>query len=453
MQLNLIEEDQFPPESRILSVSALTRQIKTLLEREIGEVWIRGEISNFRRQSSGHCYFSLKDERSQVSAVVFRGDVSGMRILLRDGMQIIAFGQLSVYAPRGNYQLIVRYALEAGEGQLQLEYERLKQKLAKEGLFDRERKRALPVLPRRVGVITSPTGAAIRDFISILKRRGWQGNIVVLPAKVQGEGAAKEIVEMLEFADRWGKLDLLVVGRGGGSLEDIWPFNEEIVARAISSCSLPVISAVGHEIDFTLSDFAADKRAETPSAAAEMISSNYLELVERLTGAARALEDSSRRMFEQRNNRLQLLESQLFSLSPSQMIEHSFLRIDDLENRLRDRLQRSITGRFIIVQDLKSRIAAIAPQSRLKVASSSLRSLLPRLERAAGSTLEKSRDRVEHCSKRLLNASPSRILKRGFVLVRDEEGKLVPRKSGIERGQSLTNQFSDGEIKVEVTET
>ena len=452
MQLNLIEEDQFPPESRILSVSALTRQIKTLLEREIGEVWIRGEISNFRRQSSGHCYFSLKDEKSQISAVVFRGDVSGMGVSLKDGRQIIAFGQLSVYAPRGNYQLIVRYALEAGEGQLQLEYERLKKKLTKEGLFDRERKRALPVLPRSVGVITSPTGAAIRDFISILTRRGWQGNIVVLPTKVQGEGAAEEIVEMLEFAERWGRLDLLVVGRGGGSLEDIWPFNEEIVARAIASCSLPVISAVGHEIDFTLSDFAADKRAETPSAAAEMISSNYLEFVVRLSDFASALEDLGRRIIEERSNHLQLLKSQLFGLSPSQMIEYSFLRLDDLENRLRERLHRAITGRIIIVQDLKSRIAAISPGSRLKVASGSLRSLFPRLDRATRSTVEKAQARVEHCSRRLINASPSRILKRGFVLVRDEEGKLVSRRSGIEKGQPLTNQFSDGEIKVEVTE-
>lgn len=430
MPLDPIEASLLPEANRILSVSAFTRQVKDLLENRFPELWIRGEVSNFRRQSSGHCYFSLKDEGSQVSAVIFRGDAANQRLDLRDGLQVVAFGEVSVYEPRGNYQIIVRFMVEDGLGRLQQEFERLKQKLAGEGLFDPEKKKPIPLLPRTVGIVTSPTGAAVRDFISILRRRGWRGRLVVLPAKVQGTGAAEEIVSKIKTAERMGIFDLLVVGRGGGSLEDLWPFNEETVARAVAACPIPVISAVGHEIDFTLSDFAADKRAETPSSAAEIITSHYLDTVERLEYAGEAMLNSAENRVERVQQQLELLGSRLLRVSPVNRIEQSFLRLDDLTNRLSSGLRNGISEGRHRLQDITMRLAQASPERRMELAG----------------------ERLEQLSHRLRNASPDQILKRGFVLVKDAEGRLVSRKAPLHKGQKLRNQFADGEVEVEITD-
>jgi exodeoxyribonuclease VII large subunit len=276
---------------RVESVSDFTRRIKAVLESQVRPGWVRGEVSNLRVQASGHVYFSLKDAGAQLSAVMFRGDASRQDVKLRDGIQVLLYGEISVYEARGNYQLIVRAVIEDGVGRLQREFEALKQRLAAAGLFAAENKVALPAMPRTVGFITSPSGAAVQDFVRILIRRGWRGRVVVLPAKVQGEGAAAEMVEMLRLACNPAAcgvaFDLLVIGRGGGSLEDLWAFNEEALVRAVAACPLPIISAVGHEIDFTLCDFAADVRVETPSAAAELISSGFVAAGER-AGRAKA---------------------------------------------------------------------------------------------------------------------------------------------------------------------
>jgi exodeoxyribonuclease VII large subunit len=258
-------------EVEALSVGELTARLKDLLEGAFPAVWVRGEVSNLRAQSSGHVYFTLKDAQAQLAAVLFRGDAARQRMPLRDGQQIIACGSVSVYGARGQYQLIVREVVEDGLGRLQAEFERLKQRLAAEGLFEPANKVPLPAMPRTIGFITSPTGAAVQDFLRILTRRRWRGRVVVLPAKVQGEGAAAEMAAWLEFVQRGGAaggpgFDLLVIGRGGGSLEDLWAFNEEPLVRAVATSRIPIISAVGHEIDFTLCDFAADVRAETPRA-------------------------------------------------------------------------------------------------------------------------------------------------------------------------------------------
>ena len=237
--------------ARAESVSEFTRRVKTLLEEGIRPGWVRGEVSNLRAQASGHVYFSLKDAGAQLSAVLFRGDAARQTVKLRDGQQVVAYGEVSVYEARGQYQLIVRAVIEDGVGRLQQEFERLKQRLAAEGLFAPEKKRPIPAMPATVGFVTSPTGAAVQDFIRILSRRGWRGRLVVLPAKVQGEGAAAEMAAMLGLAQALGIFDLLVIGRGGGSLEDLWAFNEEVLVRAVAGCTVPVISAVGHEIDFT----------------------------------------------------------------------------------------------------------------------------------------------------------------------------------------------------------
>ena len=443
---------QLPPDSEILTVSTLTRRIKSLLEGELAEVWIRGEISNYRLQSSGHAYFSLKDEKSQVLGVVFRGDAARLRLALADGIAVIAFGRISVYEPRGSYQLIVRYAVEDGRGRLQLEFERLKEKLAAEGLFDPDRKLPLPTLPLTVGFVTSPTGAAIRDFISILERRGWRGRVVVLPTKVQGSGAAEEIVQRLQFAENWGVFDLIVVGRGGGSLEDLWPFNEEIVARAVAHCSIPVLSAVGHEIDFTLSDLAASKRAETPSAAAEMISSRYLEIMERLETAASDIEMILGEAIERFISRLEFLSSRILGLSPIRQVEQFFIRLDDLENRIRSGLLSGIEGRNVRLQHCRTRLAALAPDARVRLASTKLDSLGRRSRRAMNDSIDRKGLKLRFLNRRLESVSPNCILERGFVLVSDENGNLIARKEGIEPGQTLISRFADGELPVKVIE-
>ncbi|MEN8863266.1 MAG: exodeoxyribonuclease VII large subunit, partial [Lentimonas sp.] len=278
-----------PAPDQVLKVTELTRQIKRQLEGNFRQVWVQGEVSNLRRQSSGHVYFSLKDAGSQLPCVLFARDAASQSFQLEDGMELQLFGDLSVYEPHGRYQLIAKIAIQSGEGQLQIEYERLKRKLAAEGLFDKERKQALPTLPLRIAVITSPTGAALRDFLRILRRREYGGEVVIFPARVQGKGAAEEITAMLEYAKASKGFDLIVITRGGGSIEDLWAFNEEILARAVAACPLPIISAVGHEIDHVLSDYAADQRAETPSGAAELISSLYLDAQQNLETAAQNL--------------------------------------------------------------------------------------------------------------------------------------------------------------------
>ncbi len=287
------QEGGAPEARRVESVTQLTRRIKQLLEGGVEPCWVRGEVSNLRIQASGHIYFSLKDAGAQISAVLFRGDAMRLEIRLREGMQVQAYGQLSLYEPRGQYQLVVRTVTEDGVGRLQREFEELKRRLAAEGLFEASRKVPLPAMPERVGFITSPTGAAVRDFMRILERRGWRGRAVVLPCKVQGEGSALELAAMLELAGRLvlsaegepvarsaeGQrpfFDLLVIGRGGGSMEDLNAFNEEPLVRAVAACAIPIISAVGHETDVTLCDFVADVRAETPSGAAELVSSGFV---------------------------------------------------------------------------------------------------------------------------------------------------------------------------------
>ena len=268
-----------------------------------------------------------------MACVLFRGDAMRQSTVLRDGLQVLANGEISVYEQRGQYQLIVRLLLEDGVGRLQQEFERLKQRLADEGLFDTARKMAIPAMPATVGFVTSPTGAAVQDFIRILQRRGWRGRLVVLPARVQGEGAAAEMSAMLKVAEAIGIFDLLVIGRGGGSLEDLWAFNEEPLVRAVAACPLPVISAVGHEIDFTLCDFAADVRAETPSAAAELISSNFVACFERAARAAEGMDKALEHTRGRARERLDHACSRLRLLSPQALVEQSHLRLDDLSNR------------------------------------------------------------------------------------------------------------------------
>lgn len=415
---------------RVESVTDFTRRVKTLLETGIRPGWVRGEVSNLRAQSSGHVYFSLKDADAQVSAVLFRADAMRQTVKLRDGQQVVVYGEISVYAAHGKYQLIVRAVIEDGVGRLQQEFERLKRQLADEGLFAAEKKRPIPMMPATVGFITSPTGAAVQDFMRILTRRGWRGRLVVLPAKVQGEGAAEEIVAMLALAQELGIFDLLVVGRGGGSLEDLWAFNEEVLVRAVAASVVPVISAVGHEIDFTLSDFAADVRAETPSGAAELISSNFIHGAERAGRAGDAMISASESAVDRAGERLDHARSRLRLLTPAAQIEQGFLRLDDFSNRLRATLRANVQLRREQLNEIRARLAQASPAARIELGSHQLLSLY----------------------KRLQAASPASVLHRGFAIVRDEQGRPVSRRARVKPGQRLSNEFADGSVNVRAEE-
>lgn len=361
-----------------------------------------------------------------MSAVLFRGDAARQSVRLRDGLQVVVYGEVSVYEARGQYQLIVRAIVEDGIGKLQREFEALKRRLDEEGLFAAERKRTIPAMPATVGFVTSPTGAAVQDFLRILKRRGWRGRVVVLPAKVQGEGAAAEMVAMLRVAEELGIFDLLVIGRGGGSLEDLWAFNEEPLVRAVAACAVPIVSAVGHEIDFTLCDFAADVRAETPSAAAELISSQFIACAERAAAAGEAMAAAGAGAVERSAARLEHARSRLRLLSPAAQVEHGYLRLDDLANRLGGALRASVHARRERLAEVRNALVRRSPEARVQLESHRLLGLW----------------------KRLQAASPKSVLNRGFVIMRDEKGKPVARRKGVKPGQALRAEFGDGELPV-----
>jgi len=329
---------------RIYSVSELTAELKALLENTFTGVWVEGEISNFKHHTSGHMYFTLKDERGQLRAVMFRGSNRGLQFRPEDGLAVIVFGNVTIYEPRGEYQVYVECMEPKGLGALQLAFEQLKTRLEAEGLFDPARKRPIPLLPKKIGVVTSPSGAAIRDILQIIHRRFANVQVLIFPVRVQGEGAAAEIVEGVEFLNKRGDLDVLIVARGGGSIEDLWAFNEEVVARAIYASQTPVISAVGHETDFTIADFVADVRAPTPSAAAELVISRKAELSQRVDDLFSRLVSHMRYRAERSGERLRSLERHLRLLSPLE-------RVKGQRERLRDgalALQSSMSHRLAL---------------------------------------------------------------------------------------------------------
>ena len=410
------------PEARPLTVTEFTRRVRAALEGAIGSCWVRGEVSNLHVHPSGHVYFSLKDAGAQLSAVMFRAQAARQTVKLRDGLQVIAHGDVGVYEPRGQYQLVVRTLVDDGVGALQREYEALKRRLSEEGLFDPGRKKPIPRMPRTVGFLTSPTGAAVQDFMRILIRRGWRGRVVVLPSRVQGEGAAAEMVGMLGLAEALGIFDLIVIGRGGGSIEDLWAFNEEPLVRAVAACRVPTISAVGHEIDFTLCDFAADLRAETPSAAAELISSEFVRLSERTASAGQAIEGALNEAISRARERVAHGRSRLRLLSPAALVERSYLRLDDLSNRLRSALRSSVQVRVHRLSGAASRLGRASPETRVLI----------------------HRQQVLSLGKRLQGASPGSVLNRGFAIVRDDRGRPVIRRAAIKPGQRLEAEFADG---------
>lgn len=417
-----------PPPNEIRSVTDLTREIKGLLEPAFPMVWVRGEISNLRRQPSGHAYFSLKDEKAQISGVCFRREAGALPITLKNGLQVIGMGRISVYEPRGNYQIIFQLLLEDGIGRLQQQFEALKQKLNAEGLFAPERKSPIPTFPKTVGFVTSSTGAALRDFVSILRRRRWPGRLIVIPSRVQGREAAPELVRGIELTNEHNLCDLLVIGRGGGSLEDIWPFNEESVCRAVADSRIPVISAVGHEIDFVLSDFAADQRAETPSAAAELISSTFVDLRKRYQQACVSLDETIDYLFEKSRYRLDLAGSRLQRNRPESRLENARLRLDDWQSRLNQCLQNRLHRESLKLRELSNRLHRASPERHMAIMS----------------------ERISQLKHRLRNASPEATLNRGYAMVLDKEGNVIPSVTSLAKDAQVTTRFRDGKRDMQV---
>jgi len=416
------EAEARPP---VLTVSELTFRIRRLLELEIGDVRVEGEISNWRVASSGHAYFVLKDAGAAIRCVMFRPAVARLKFRPADGKKVEVQGRLSVYEARGEYQIVVETIVEQGLGALFEAFLKLKEKIEKEGLFDPEHKKPLPFLPRTVGVITSPTGAAIRDILNVLGRRFANLHIILWPVRVQGEGAAREIAHALEEMDRRRLADVIICGRGGGSIEDLWAFNEEIVARAIFNCRTPVISAVGHEIDFTIADFVADLRAPTPSAAAELVVRNRIELIERLEGLERRLDQAVA-------SRIQYLRSRLEGLMQSYALEEPRFRLrqlqqktDDLLARLEAKVRHEIALARQRLDGLGERLAA-SIRSWIRAQQLGLGERGRRLSRAALEQVARAKIRLDALAEALELLGPRATLERGYsIVLRKRTGEIV----------------------------
>ena len=423
--------DLFQQTSKVLTVSELTRSIRGTLETKFRTVWVQGEISNYKLHPSGHQYFTLKDQRAQIACVIWRDTVSPPRQPLVDGSQVQVYGTVTVFEARGQYQLNVQILQPRGVGLLQAKFEALKRKLEAEGIFAAERKRPLPKFPRRIGIITSPSGAAIRDMMNVLRRRAPWLQILINPVRVQGTGAAQEIaVAIRELAlpnEAFAPLDLIVVTRGGGSIEDLWEFNEEIVARAIFHSAIPIVSAVGHEIDFTISDFVADLRAPTPSAAAELIVPDIIDLQRRIDGCARAL---SRQLL----NRVR---------DAQQGLDHAR---ETLQRCLAHKLDSYKRNLAHITRALQAR----SPARELMMRRSRFADLHRRLVASPARLLENARHRFERIEGILRVLGPDATLRRGYSITMSERGKIVRTIAAVRPKMKIRTRVSDGEFSSEI---
>ena len=437
-------------ERPVFTVSELTARIKGRLEDAFPAVWVEGEISNLRAPSSGHAYFTLKDDLAQLRCVLFRGRGRRVRFALEDGLQVLVFGGLDVYAARGEYQLVAELMEPKGLGALQLAFEQLKRKLEAEGLFDQARKRPLPRFPRTIGIVTSPTGAALRDMLHIIGRRFGDLRVVIAPVRVQGDGAAVEIVEALRDLGELGDLDVVIVGRGGGSIEDLWAFNDERVARAIAASRAPVVSAVGHETDFTIADFVADLRAPTPSAAAELVVREKLAVIRGLADAYDRLKQAIRWRVEQDRGRLLSLARRRVLTDPARALRDQHRRVDELTVRLRTaaRIQhRHVAHRVAL---LTNTLSSLHPLARISHGRAVLTQLRGRLVSAGEHRIKVSRHRFETSVGRLQSLSPLAVLGRGYSLTRLASGAVVRRAAETHPGAVIEILLHEGSLDARV---
>ncbi|MEY3008305.1 MAG: exodeoxyribonuclease large subunit [Pseudomonadota bacterium] len=461
------------PNPTPLSVSQLNRAAKQLLESEFLQVYVEGEISNFSRPSSGHWYFSLKDDNAQIRCAFFKGKNLYCQVPAQNGVKVAVKGKISLYEARGEYQLIVEHMEDAGVGALQVRFEALKKQLHGEGLFDPERKRDLPTHPKRIAIITSPTGAAVRDMLSVFARRYAQLQIDVVPVMVQGDQAAPQIVAALQWVGELGMHDAIVVARGGGSIEDLWAFNEERVARAIAASPIPVVSAVGHETDFTIADFVADKRVPTPSAAAEILSPDSQQHIAKLEQLHRRLASAVGRAIANRQRVLQSVRRTL--RHPSSQIQQWNQRLDDIENRLWQSQRRFIREHRTSLRHHQWRLHSLSPQRLLTNTHKQLDGLYETLvqltrrqlgearqqlatqqssvKRVITQELQQARLRLAHSGQMLNNLSPLNVLYRGYALARNEQQQLIKSVHSTGIGQKIEVQLHDGSLSATVITT
>ncbi|MCP3951841.1 MAG: exodeoxyribonuclease VII large subunit [Desulfobacterales bacterium] len=433
----------------ILSISQLTARIKSLLEKSFPFVWISGEISNFRVPSSGHFYFTLKDNQSQIQAVMFKGQNRNLKFLPEHGMQVLGFGRISLYEPRGSYQIILEYLEPEGVGALQVAFEQLKGKLEEEGLFDSTHKKELPFLPRRLTLITSPTGAVVHDMLTIVERRFPNLQIDILPVKVQGDAAAQQIVEAFELVEKRDCADAIILARGGGSLEDLQAFNTELVARAIHACRTPVISAIGHETDYTITDFVADVRAPTPSAAAELVVPIKQELIASITQYHQALQKLFAQAIESKTQRLRDLRRRL--KDPGRIIEDARLKVDDYT----ERLYRVFSAGLILSREKLARrqdnLARFNPKLRLEQYKEKLELNIHNLQLYMKYILVKTVSQHRETDARLKTLDPEATLQRGYSITRTgSDGRIVMDSDRVGNGQLLDIIVARGRMRARV---
>jgi exodeoxyribonuclease VII large subunit len=437
---------------QIYTVAEVNRKARLVLESGVGEVWVEGELSRVTIQSSsGHWYFDLKDDKAAVSCAMFRGNNAQVNFVPKQGLKVQMLARPSVYEASGRYQLIATEMEEAGKGNLQEQFEQLKAKLAAEGLFDAARKKPLPLLPRKIGVVTSPTGAAIRDIIHVLTRRFPNIQILLIPAKVQGAGAEQGIAKAIHYLNTRGDIDVMIVGRGGGSIEDLWSFNEEVVARAIAASDVPVISAVGHEIDFTISDFVADVRAPTPSAAAELAVRERGDLEDRLSLYQRRLNAGLERMTQEFRLRLNRAAHSYVFREPAALVKQYRHSIAAMELRLGDLLKIDAQGKKQRLERAHVRMVHQL-QSGVQQGHQHVDEIGRVMPRLMARKLERDRQRLQQLEGQLRMLNPLAVLGRGYSLTRRSDGAVVRSAAALEVGQTMVTQFADGKVISNITE-
>ncbi len=434
---------------RALSVSELNHQARHLLESSFMQVWVEGELSGFSRPSSGHWYFSLKDRKCQVRCAMFRGMNQRIRTPPKEGDQVRIRGKVTLYENRGDFQIIVEHVEPAGLGALQQAFEELKRKLLTEGLFEQARKKPLPSLPRHIGVVTSPAGAAIHDILTVLERRCPATPVTLYPTAVQGKAATADIVRAIEAAKTHGVADVLIIGRGGGSLEDLWCFNEEAVARAIAACRIPTVSAVGHEVDVTIADFVADLRAPTPSAAAEKISPDQSDWLKKLRDREFRLSNAMGLALKRLGTQLGHMSARL--RNPRRELLEKAQRMDELELRLRKAIRQRLTTVGVRNDHLRQRLVMQSPHRQLSDSQDALRRVSERLVSVMQQDLKQRRDNLEHAAQTLNVVSPLATLGRGYSIVRDNNGNILRDASNVNPGDTISARVARGEMTAKVT--
>jgi exodeoxyribonuclease VII large subunit len=439
------------PVTAAISVSQLNRRVKTLIEQGMTRLWVEGEISNLSRPASGHIYLSLKDDTAQVSAAWFRQRQRAPAIGFKNGDRVLAYGRVSLYEARGNYQLIIEQLEPAGEGVLKRRFDALKLKLANEGLFDEDRKRGLPQLPNRIGVITSPSGAAIRDVLSVLKRRFPAIPVVIYPAAVQGDAAPGELINALSQAVDRDECDALILCRGGGSLEDLWAFNDELLARAIADCPIPVVSAVGHEVDFTIADFVADVRAPTPSGAAEIIVPSQDDWLRQIAGIATRIARVGQRTLEDKAQELDWLGRRLVASSPAATLQRQRDSLRELNGRLTSAIRQQLLRQRNQLQVTSGELMKLSPALSVQRSINQLNQLRQRLATATRNSVSDTSHKIALLGRALHSVSPLATLDRGYAIVkREDSGAVLMNTDDVKTGDDVRARLARGEFTATV---